>query len=517
MKIILRVYNEIRIGNFSTTIIDIPNNKISVKELKEKIYKKYKIKPSVQRLTYRLGFKKLITLTDSFPLNFFYIKEYSMIFLEVISEEPKLKPEERKKIEKRNLIKYKYMNRLGYFPPDEKTFEKMGISYGFQKRKFSAFHERESKNSIKYNDDESENEKNSLIFVNSGEFNDNDMLNNDSSMKNDYNSDSKNRLKKSADFNNDKFKINKNKLKIELFCEINLVEKLSIYIGRNDLEKVKILLSQYNNYNMNNINNTSTNMDFNDSTEINSSTKHLRKISLNYGYSPKRASQAKTNYKTSSSFNSGNSCSMIRDNLNICEILNKNGWNAIHYMSFFGCDEILDYILNNYSNKLGLNLNFNLTNNEGWTPLLLAVFKQHVKCVEILLGIDNIDVNYLSDVGTALHLACKKNNRQIVSKLIYKANPLIKDKYQKIALEYTNDKSIIKLISKLVMKKFESADKNSELYLELDKFIKEYNHLLIYKKAKDIKENSNSNNNSINNILPLKIEKLPKKLPFFFW
>ena len=145
MKIILRVYNEIRIGNFSTTIIDIPNNKISVKELKEKIYKKYKIKPSVQRLTYRLGFKKLITLTDSFPLNFFYIKEYSMIFLEVISEEPKLKPEERKKIEKRNLIKYKYMNRLGYFPPDEKTFEKMGISYGYQKRKFSAFHERESK------------------------------------------------------------------------------------------------------------------------------------------------------------------------------------------------------------------------------------------------------------------------------------------------------------------------------------------------------------------------------------
>ena len=213
MKIILRVYNEIRIGNFSTTIIDIPNNKISVKELKEKIYKKYKIKPSVQRLTYRLGFKKLITLTDSFPLNFFYIKEYSMIFLEVISEEPKLKPEEIKKIEKRNLIKYKYMNRLGYFPPDEKTFEKMGIGYGFQKRKFSAFHERESKNSIKYNDDESENEKNSLIFVNSGEFNDNDMLNNDSSMKNDYNSDSKNRLKKSADFNNDKFKINKNKLK----------------------------------------------------------------------------------------------------------------------------------------------------------------------------------------------------------------------------------------------------------------------------------------------------------------
>ena len=101
MRIILRVYKEIRMGNLSTMIIDIPNNKITVRELKEKIYKKYKINPDKQKLTYRLCHKKLITLTDSFPLNYFYIKEYSMIFLEIISNISQIKTEEKKKFSKK--------------------------------------------------------------------------------------------------------------------------------------------------------------------------------------------------------------------------------------------------------------------------------------------------------------------------------------------------------------------------------------------------------------------------------
>ena len=124
MRIILRVYKEIRMGNLSTMIIDIPNNNITIRELKEKIYKKYKIKPSEQKLTFRQCHKRLITLTDSFPLNYFYIKENAMIFLEILSNEPQPKPEEIKKIEKRNSAMYKYMNMLGYFLPDSKTFQK---------------------------------------------------------------------------------------------------------------------------------------------------------------------------------------------------------------------------------------------------------------------------------------------------------------------------------------------------------------------------------------------------------
>jgi hypothetical protein len=124
MRIILRVYEEIRMGNLTTMIIDIPHNKITVRDLKEKIHKKYKIKPNEQKLTYRFCHKMLITLTDSFPLNYFYIKDYSMIFLEILSKEPQPKPEEIKKIERKNSAMYKYMNMLGYFLPDSKTFTK---------------------------------------------------------------------------------------------------------------------------------------------------------------------------------------------------------------------------------------------------------------------------------------------------------------------------------------------------------------------------------------------------------
>ena len=90
--------------------------------------------------------------------------------------------------------------------------------------------------------------------------------------------------------------------------------------------------------------------------------------------------------------------------------MNKNGWNAIHYSSYFGYSEILDYILN----KLNIKININIINNEGWTPLLLAVHKQHIECVEILMAYDGIDVNYKGAMGTALHIACKK----IIEKLL---------------------------------------------------------------------------------------------------
>ena len=499
MKIILRVYKDLRMGNLSSMIIDIPHNRITVRELKEKISKKYKINPDEQKLTFRLCHKKLIILTDSFPLNYFFIKEYSMIFLEIISNLPQIKPEEVKKLERKNSARYKYMNMLGYFLPDSKTIEKAGNEglYKREKNKNSFYENDSRKNSTTVLEDY-ESENSSIVFISEENIS--------PERKNQFNSGNKKKSKKSLDYYYN-ISDNNDSLKNGLYNETNVVEKLCIYIRKNNLEKVKILLSQFN-YNNNNL---SSNMDFNDSSDFNTlSTRNLRKISLNHSVNQKRISQAKTNNKTSSSFNSGNSSSII-NNLNICEILNKDGWNALHYASYLGHDEILDYILNKYNNnKINSNININLTNNEGWSPLLLAVFKQHVKCIEILLNIENIDVNYLGEMGSALHIACKKNNRQIVSKLICKADPKIKDKNKKIPIEYTTDKGIIKLISKLIYKKFETTDKDKDkkLYEDLSKFIQEYKHLLIYKKTKEIKK--------INNIILLNGESLPKNPPFFF-
>ena len=506
MRIILRVYEEIRMGNISTMIIDIPHNKITVRDFKEEIHKKYKIKPSEQKLTYRFCHKKLITLTDSFPLNYFYIKDYSMIFLEIISKEPQPKPEEIKKIERKNSAMYKYMNMLGYFLPDSKTFQKTGIGDRYKKNKTS-FCDGQSRNNSTFLEYE-ESESDSIIIVNDG-----NVINGEK--RRESNSGNKINNRKSVDYIDN---INKNGnilLKRDLFPDINLVEKLCIYTRKNDIQKIELILTQYNNNN-NNINNVSFNNEFNDSSEFNNnSTKNMRKISLGYRYNKKRLSQAKTNNKTSSSFNSGNSLSLA-NNSNICEILNRFGWNALHYAVYLGLDGVLDYFLRKYSTKLNINININITNNEGWSPLLLAVFKQHVKCVEILMSLDNLDVNYLGNMGTALHIACRKNNRQIVSKLILKADPRIKDKNNKIALEYTSDKLIIKLISKIIFKKFETIDKSSELYEDLSKFIKEYKHLLIFNKSKENNININPFKNEINNIISSNAGKMPKKPPFFF-
>ena len=513
MKIILRIYKEIRIGNLSTMIIDIPHNQITVKDLKERIYNKYRIKPSEQRLTFRIRHKKLITLTDNFPLNYFYIKEYSMIFLEIISNENSEKSIIKKTDKKKNAINIKYMNVLGFYLPDSKTLQRNQNNYMAFKnsfghdKKINSFNRgntgseiilsnssNNSKNNSEISSKSFKDRKyteeiesvNSLIIVNDEEDNNNN----------------KNNFTKRED----KDKMDSDSiLKKELSCTINLVEKLCVYIRQNDIEKVKSLLSQYS-------------LDLNDSSpsefnyyDFNNKTKEIKDIKETKTNSNKY-SQINTNYKTSYSFNSANNNNLGQNsNNNICEMLNKNGWNAIHYCSYFGNEEILDYIIN----KINIKSNLNILNNEGWSPLLLAVYKQQIKCVELLISSDNLDINYNGPVGTALHIACKKNNRYIVSKLLYKADPTIKDKNKKIAIEYTKDKNIIKLISKVIVKKFESEEKNTKLYDYLDKFINDYKHLLIIKKIQ-------KKENTINNKLYKKYRflndllNIPRKPPFLF-
>ena len=494
MKIVLRIYKEIRIGQLSTMILEIPHNKISVKDLKERIFYQSKINPNQQRLTYRMGHKKLITLTDNFPLDYFYIKNYSMIFLEILTNDPEEKPKKSNKKEKKaNNIKIKYLNVLGYFLPDSKTLQRQGNIIDEARmyntnRKVDSFVNANNKGSqiIKSNSGSSkvssrkfsdEENSNSLIIVKDDE--------NDKIISNKSKKGTKISCKDDEEINSDN-----NKLKKELVSTKNLVEKLCILIKQNDVEKVKSLMAEYS-YNY------ETNEEFS-----------LKLIDCNNNVYDKSRS---TNFKTCSFNSSNNINSIVAGNTNICEMLNKNGWNAIHYTCFLGQEDILDYLINKFSFKL----NLNLMNNEGWSPLLLAVYKQHIKCVEILLGSDTVDVNYNGPMGTALHIACKKNNRHLVSKLLYKADVTIKDKNNKIALEYTHDKNIIKLISRVIVKKIESAEKDSTIYDNLNKFLEEYKHLIIIQKK--IK-NENVINTKLGNKYKFlnSLQKIPKRPPYLF-
>ena len=501
MKIILRLYNEISFGNLSTMILDLQNNKITVKQLKNKIYKIYKIKPNKQRLTYRICHKKLITLPDAYPLNFFYIRDNSMIFIEIISDndETQKKIKTSQLINKKDLyIKFKYMNSLGFCYTDAKTIQRNQNSLNekkilYQRKKINF----STKNIIRYNM-QSKNNSNISSAIYSEDENDYLILNNDDKNKNivdsgkksikSYISNEENAFKKENEGNDDNN------------ISSNLIEKLTIFIQQNDFKNVKLFLTQ-------------NNIDLN--TELNNTININNKIILK---NKKRTvnSQANTTYKTSFSSESNNNNSIAINN-NIFQTLNKNGWNAIHISSYYGYSEILDYILN----KSNIKSNINISNNEGWTPLLLAVFKQHIKCVEIIMAYEGIDVNYIGPMGTALHIACKKNNRNIVSLLLYKADITIKDKNNKIAIEYTRDKNIIKLISKIAFKKLQTLDKETNEYKKMENFMNEYRNLFIYKKM-EVKENSinKNNDNNINKnkkyLFFKKLKNIPPKPPFLF-
>ena len=148
----------------------------------------------------------------------------------------------------------------------------------------------------------------------------------------------------------------------------------------------------------------------------------------------------------------------------------------MHYISYYGYCEILDFMLNN----LNIKIDVNIPNKEGYTPLLLSTYKRYDKCVELLLSINDINVNYLGPGGSALHIACKKNNFKIVSLLLFKSDILLLDKENKVALEYATNHNIKILISKVINQKLINInDKKSLAYKNISAFIKKYKDLLI--------------------------------------
>ena len=113
MKLFISLYLDSNIGNFKTTYIEVPSNKIYVKELKKIITEKLNIKENEQRLTYKL-LNTYITLTNEFQLSFFYIKANSTIYLELIKQIDK-NAEIKKKILMNKNAKLKYLSMLGFY------------------------------------------------------------------------------------------------------------------------------------------------------------------------------------------------------------------------------------------------------------------------------------------------------------------------------------------------------------------------------------------------------------------
>ena len=120
MKLYIQIFKDGNFGNCRFDIVMIPNNLISVYELKQILYGKYGVNHSNQRLTVKICNKQFVIMPNEYPLTFFFIKEKSIIYVEFIKAQSKME-EISQKIRRQN-IKSKYLKSLGIlqrFPPME--------------------------------------------------------------------------------------------------------------------------------------------------------------------------------------------------------------------------------------------------------------------------------------------------------------------------------------------------------------------------------------------------------------
>ena len=94
MKIIIHLYLNENCTEISSKEIQIESNEIIVKELKKIISEICQINPSEQILTIKLFGLKVITLSDDFPLSFFFIRKNSEIYVDSIKKYKNKSPSE---------------------------------------------------------------------------------------------------------------------------------------------------------------------------------------------------------------------------------------------------------------------------------------------------------------------------------------------------------------------------------------------------------------------------------------
>ncbi|CAG9331419.1 unnamed protein product [Blepharisma stoltei] len=117
-----------------------------------------------------------------------------------------------------------------------------------------------------------------------------------------------------------------------------------------------------------------------------------------------------------------------------------NNWCAIHYVCQDGKANVLKELL-----KLGANCNIETA--DGWTPLQLSCDNCYFPCVELLLNHPGIQINKLTILGSALHIACEKGYTKIVRLLLEnKASISLENAQGKNPLELATKQRILELI-----------------------------------------------------------------------
>ena len=153
-------------------------------------------------------------------------------------------------------------------------------------------------------------------------------------------------------------------------------------------------------------------------------------------------------------------------------------YSPIHYACMYGYSEMLKDILIKYKADI------NLISKDGWSPLHLCAFYGRMNILNILIKSKKLNFNLsLPNLGTALHCACKKNNLSIVSLLLCKCYPHIKNEKGELPIQLTSNKYIKILINKVTKNKNDEENENKNLskenmkYLSTYKFLKELDNI----------------------------------------
>lgn len=80
--------------------------------------------------------------------------------------------------------------------------------------------------------------------------------------------------------------------------------------------------------------------------------------------------------------------------------LGQGGWGAIHYAAYCKQIQILKELISQ-------DADVNKTTSDGWSPLQLVVNRKNLDEMTLLLNTQSIDINLLTQKGTALHVAAK--------------------------------------------------------------------------------------------------------------
>lgn len=126
----------------------------------------------------------------------------------------------------------------------------------------------------------------------------------------------------------------------------------------------------------------------------------------------------------------------------LCNRRHTNGWSLLHSSAFYRKAEFIVFLAD-------LGFDINEETYDSWTPLMLACTHEKTDCVKALLKFSSLEINKLTNRGSALHLAVAYGYCKTVELLLLNgASAQLEDFNGKIPLELAQDTDIIELIPK---------------------------------------------------------------------